>query len=515
MYITSTKSASTFLSQMQGVAAPFRALCRCDRPPQKAMMLRARMRTCLLLMLLGVCLLPHLLCAAIPGVAPGIPEPAQRNVIVQLFNWRFTEIAQVIPRLRELGYSHIHVSPPQHSNERVWQWWGRYQPIDFSVINGPLGTEPEFQAMTEAAHRHGLQIIVDVVLNHTVDVTELPSPDFVIMANNCITREQFPQFEPDHFHCRCPIHDSDLTSVRTCWLSNTVADLKTEVPHVRHVAKQYLRTLVALGADGFRFDAAKHIEPDFFSDVLSVVPGAYAFGEVITPSAANLPEIAELDFYDFPLVAALREAFGFGGNLALLKEAQGVGRALPGVKAVTFVRNHDIDRGQANDRGLDDSGGRTTFGVGWDETHHQLDRTDVALSYAFILGREEGFPYIFVDMPTLPPNQQDDRFDASDLVAGIRFHNLCLAHPDGSDRRPDIWRIETSTTIGWQRGRDRFIVINKAAESYAILNLQTSLQPGTYLEVRTGWPLHVQSDATIREWQVPPRSAMRFVRVGD
>jgi hypothetical protein len=51
-----------------------------------------------------------------------------------------------------------------------------------------------------------------------------------------------------------------------------------------------------------------------------------------------------LDFYNFPLVAALREVFGFGGNLALLKEAQGMGRALPGVKAVTFVRNNDIDR---------------------------------------------------------------------------------------------------------------------------------------------------------------------------
>src|SRR5246127_3188014 len=56
--------------------------------------------------------------AQVPGVAQGIPEPEHRNVIVQLFNWRFDDVRQVIPTLRQLGYSHVHVSPPEKSNER-------------------------------------------------------------------------------------------------------------------------------------------------------------------------------------------------------------------------------------------------------------------------------------------------------------------------------------------------------------------------------------------------------------
>jgi len=36
---------------------------------------------------------------------------------------------------------------------------------------------------------------------------------------------------------------------------------------------------VALGADGFRFDAAKHIELDIFGDVLSAVPGKSDFSD--------------------------------------------------------------------------------------------------------------------------------------------------------------------------------------------------------------------------------------------
>ena len=62
---------------------------------------------------------------AMAQVAAGIPEPDNRNVIVQLFNWRFVEIANAMPTLKALGYSHIHVSPAQRSNENVWQWWGR------------------------------------------------------------------------------------------------------------------------------------------------------------------------------------------------------------------------------------------------------------------------------------------------------------------------------------------------------------------------------------------------------
>ena len=72
--------------------------------------------------------------AQVPGVAPGVPESEYRNVIVQLFNWGFEEIQEALPSLQAIGYSHVHVSPPQLSNERVWQWWGRYQPVDFSIL---------------------------------------------------------------------------------------------------------------------------------------------------------------------------------------------------------------------------------------------------------------------------------------------------------------------------------------------------------------------------------------------
>jgi alpha-amylase len=448
----------------------------------------------------------------INGIAAGIPEPEHRNAIVQLFNWRFTEVAAKLPLLKELGYSHVHVSPPQRSNERVWQWWGRYQPIDFSSIQGPLGNEAEFREMNAKADSLDIKIIVDVVLNHTIDVTEMPEPDFVKFNGNEIVSEKFPQFDPDDFHRRCDINDNDVNSVRTCWLSNVLADLKTETPHVRGIAKDYLRTLVAIGVDGFRFDAAKHIEPDFFADVLAAVPNTYAFGEVIAEDPRSFPQVEMLDFYDFPLVATMKQAFGFGGSLDALKNPASQNRALPGPKAVTFVRNHDIDRGQAGDRGLD-QGSQNTYGIGWNGANNPLSESDIILAYAYIFGREDGLPYVFVDMTTPTNNdKREDLFDDKRLVAFIRFHNLCLGGQDGVARREDIFlNMKSPNGIGWQRGKDRLVVINKAVERLPIRDLPTTLKPGRYIEVHEGWPLDVQSDGKIKEWDVPGQTAVMFV----
>jgi alpha-amylase len=447
------------------------------------------------------------------AAAPALPEPAARNVIVQLFNWKFAEITAALPRLRAAGYSHIHVSPPQKSNERVWQWWGRYQPLDFATIAGPLGTEAEFRTMNAEAERNGIKIIVDVVANHTIDVRELPSPDFVRLDGDVIVGEQFPQFAPADFHPRCNTDDANPPSVIACWLDDALCDLRTETPPVRRVMHEYLTRLAGMGVDGFRFDAAKHIDPGFFPDVLQGLPDAYSFGEVITASAASMPNVEVLDFYDFPLTATMRKAFAFGGDLRLLRNPAANGGALAGPRAVTFVRNHDIDRGQANDRGLD-MGSQNTFGIGWNGADKPLSEADIILAYAYILGREDGLPYVFVDMPSSGTgDKRQDRFDDPKLVPFIRFHNLCLAGEGGVARRADV-AVETQSpnALAWQRGTDRLVVLNKAAEPFVLRNQQTSLQPGRYVDVSTGWPLDVDGSGRIAEWSVPGQTAVMFVK---
>ena len=79
----------------------------------------------------------------------------------------------------------------------------------------------------------------------------------------------------------------------------------------------------------------------------------------------------------------------------------------------------------------------------------------------------------------------------------------------------DRWKIAKPTVIGWERGRECFVVINKAKDKYGIRGLKTTLKKGTYKDVREGWDMHGKEAGTIVQWDVPGRTAVMFVRVID
>jgi hypothetical protein len=211
-----------------------------------------------------------------------------------------------------------------------------------------------------------------------------------------------------------------------------------------------------------------------------------------------------MEYYDFPLLATMRAAFAFAGDLAILTHLSG-DQALDGPKAITFVRNHDLASNQVNPaHGINDN----RFEIGWDPDHRQLNRTDVLLAYAFILAREEGTPYVFAGMKGAP-SPSDDPDNDPDIVSAIRFHNLCLQDPDGT-RHVDAWFLQAKNAIGLTRGDDRFAIINKADPSLSV-TLPANLQPGTYMNVRTGDTIQIQQGG--QQVQVNGRTAAFFVKV--
>jgi alpha-amylase len=445
--------------------------------------------------------------AQINGVAANIPDPGPGNVIVQLFNWRFNDIAGEVENLHKFGYGQIHVSPPEKSVDKQHTWWERYQPLDYTVIDGPLGSEAEFKAMADKAHQQGLKIIVDVVLNHTISFDDSADGKVTLDPSGKVLTYQLPLFQPGDFHTRCNADsDGSIQGTETCWLSNELMDLRTETEPVRDRAKQYLNKLISLGADGFRFDAARNIEESFFPAVMEAAPQKYAFGEFIDHDAANFgPRPNEMDYYDFPLLATMKTAFEYGGDLrplAHLNEHQ----ALPPTAAVTLVRDHDIAVGQLDQQhGLHDQG----LSIGDQGPGKRPNRDDVRLAYAYILGREEGLPYVLVGPKD--GSLADDPTDDPSVLAALRFHNLCLAGYGNVDRRPDFWVIETPTALGWRRGDDRLAIINKSDQPLTV-SQQVGLQPGTYENIRTGDKIQVGPAGAISQLQVPARSAAFYIK---
>ena len=271
----------------------------------------------------------------------------ESDAILHLFDWRFRDILHAIPGIAADGFGAIQISPPQLSIDTE-DWWGRYQPIDHTRIEGPLGSERELRDLIGKAHECNppLKVIIDVVFNH--------------MAESCPQRQvlRYPRFGPEHFHVQAAIDWRSVESIRTGWVGYgpDLPDLRTEHPYVRSEARKYIALLLDCGADGFRLDAVKHIEPEFFDEVLRDLPPALiVYGEyILQPGHKPVMEqyLCNMRLMDFALLETMAKAFEIGGDMRMLLDPASQDQALPDHQGIAFVTNHDLELGEVGGFGL-------------------------------------------------------------------------------------------------------------------------------------------------------------------
>src|SRR5438552_4056181 len=92
----------------------------------------------------------------------------------------YAGLIEKIPYLQDLGISAVELLPifafdEQDGPPGLGNYWG-YQPLSFfaphdgySSQSDPLGTIAEFRDMVKALHRAGIEVILDVVYNHTAE----------------------------------------------------------------------------------------------------------------------------------------------------------------------------------------------------------------------------------------------------------------------------------------------------------------------------------------------------------
>jgi glycogen operon protein len=92
----------------------------------------------------------------------------------------FAGLIEKIPYLKELGVTAVELMPvfqfdPQDAPPGRVNYWG-YAPVSFfaphhaySSRKDPLGPLDEFRDMVKALHREGIEVILDVVFNHTTE----------------------------------------------------------------------------------------------------------------------------------------------------------------------------------------------------------------------------------------------------------------------------------------------------------------------------------------------------------
>lgn len=157
-----------------------------------------------------------------------------------------------------------------------------YWTKDWTKIEPKLGTEDIFKAFVDAAHAHGIKVIVDVVLNHTGPVTAIDPvwPDqWVRTSPTCVYKDATTTIA-------CTLVDN-LPDIRTeddstevelpaalieKWKAEGRLEEETKSLEAFFAATGYPKTpqnyiikwltdfISKYGVDGFRVDTAKHVE---------------------------------------------------------------------------------------------------------------------------------------------------------------------------------------------------------------------------------------------------------------
>ena len=168
----------------------------------------------------------------------------------------YAGLIEKIPYLQELGVTAVELLPvfqfdAQDAPPGRVNYWG-YAPVSFfaphpaySSRQDPLGPLDEFRDLVKALHRAGLEVILDVVFNHTAEGNE-NGPTLCFRG---IENEAYYILEPDRS--------------RYANYSGTGNTLNANHPVVRRMIVDSLRYWVGeMHVDGFRFDLASILARD-------------------------------------------------------------------------------------------------------------------------------------------------------------------------------------------------------------------------------------------------------------
>ena len=317
-----------------------------------------------------------------------------------------TDTRTGLARIKHLGFTALWLAPVvvqqwvQGDSASYHGYWG----LDFTNVDPHLGTEADFGAFVDCAHRLGLKVYLDVVVNHTADVIllsggttyrspgEQPYRDCKgkpYSAQRYAGGKRFPCVSaryqprqaivlPEKRNLKSPPWLNDVTRYHNrgdIEFSSCSAgcleqgdffgldDVFTEQPLVVDgLANVWSDWIRAYRIDGFRVDTAKHVDRAFFSAWMpkiraaartAGVPAFEIFGEVFETDAATLASFVRErgvpEVIDFPLQDALmRYAGGSAG-------ARGISTRLgdddyfrlgdgAAPAPVTFLGNHDVGR---------------------------------------------------------------------------------------------------------------------------------------------------------------------------
>ncbi len=241
-----------------------------------------------------------------------------------------------------------------------------YDVTDYYRVNPQYGTNADFRRFMTAAHRRGVHVLVDLVLNHTSDqhphfleaLHDTTSPYRAWYRWSPTKPSELNPWGQSNWH-RSPVRDEWYYG----FFSNHMPDLNYATPAVREEAKRIARFwLVDMGVDGFRLDAVPYLveEPghlvhsagthallrELGGYVRKLDPSAYTVGEVSDSTAPMLsyyPDQLDANFA-FEVADSIIHGVRRGSATGILPAVRRVQDSVAADRIALFLDNHDQPR---------------------------------------------------------------------------------------------------------------------------------------------------------------------------
>ncbi len=227
--------------------------------------------------------------------------------------------------IRDLGTTVLWFMPihPIGQIGRKGTYGSPYAISDYYEIDPDYGTHEEFKKIVEQAHKLGMKVIMDLVINHT--------------AKDNVMSEIDPRYyKPSH------------RQVADLWGWTDVTDLDYSYPPTREYIKNMMAWWISeYDIDGYRCDVAFLVPDEFWKEAIDYIRSIKA--EIMMLAESDVPEqhLAGFDLtYDWHFMGLIqRIGQGYYPVQELENYITAMNEYFPeNALRILFLENHDFDR---------------------------------------------------------------------------------------------------------------------------------------------------------------------------
>jgi glycosidase len=261
--------------------------------------------------------------------------------------------------LHDLGVTAIWLTPVWKNTDSDYHG---YHVVDFYALDGHMGSMQEYQALVTDAHKLGMKVLIDYVVNHTGPrhpwANDPPTPTWFhgTPAHHLEPSYDFSGLVDPHASPREYLNTLDG------WFAGKLPDLNPDDPELAiYLAQNAMWWTEIAQLDGYRLDTFPYSSRRFWSGwharLHEVYPHINDVGEVADPDSSitaffegGRKQFDGIDsglstVFDFPLCNALRDVIIKGDSMQkIVTVLQHDEFYLHPEMLVTFLGNHDNRR---------------------------------------------------------------------------------------------------------------------------------------------------------------------------